>query len=59
MHPLNSTGIAEPIAGGGAGGKDKAGVGLGGSEGSDTDYVRPKSRTIGGEEVEDLFDFWR
>ncbi len=54
----NSTGIAEPIAGGGAAGKDKSGIGLGGG-GDDGEYVRPKSRTIGGEEVEDLFEFWR
>lgn len=50
---LHSTGIAEPIAAGGS--TDKAGIGLGGDDG----YVRPKSRTVGGEEVEDLFEYWR
>lgn len=60
-HTHCSTGIAEPIAGGGAAGKDKAGVGLGAAAGGKEDdgYVRPKSRTIGGEEVEDLFEYWR
>ena len=50
---VHSTGIAEPIAAGGS--TDKAGIGLGGDDG----YVRPKSRTVGGEEVEDLFEYWR
>lgn len=53
VYNKHSTGIAEPIAAGGS--TDKAGIGLGGDDG----YVRPKSRTVGGEEVEDLFEYWR